>query len=151
MRGGAEVIGVEFVEAGAAEAEFFGGNGGGDFVAAESGEEFADQGSAETMSELTIMFFKAARMRVRRAVGERGPPAPAGLPSACATLRPPPGPQGRECSPLLATRQEYVGNRSREMKLGTRLSLREPGSGCPSPQLCERRKMFPKPETLTLD
>jgi hypothetical protein len=29
-------------------------------------------------------------------------PAPAGLPSACATLRPPPGPQGRECSPLLA-------------------------------------------------
>jgi hypothetical protein len=67
-RGGAEIIGVEFVEAGAAEAEFFGGDGGGDFVAAESGEEFADQWSAETVSELTIMFFKAARMRECREV-----------------------------------------------------------------------------------
>ena len=100
--GGVEIIGVELVEAGAAEAEFFGGDGGGDFVATESGEEFADQWSAETVSELSIMFFKAARMRVRREVGERGLPAPAGLPSASAPLRPPPGPQGRECSPLLA-------------------------------------------------
>ena len=118
-RSGAEIIGVEFVEAGAAEAEFFGGDGSGDFVAAESGEEFADQGSAETVGELTIMFFKAARMGVGRVVGERGgpplrafrrPPLRSGLlqarrggsvrlcSHACPGLL-------AHCSPLLATRQ----------------------------------------------
>ena len=74
-RDGAEIIGVEFVEAGAAEAEFFGGDGGGDFVAPEGGEEFADQGCAETMGELTIIFFMVARMRERAGVGERSVPA----------------------------------------------------------------------------
>ena len=44
MRGGVEIIGVEFVEAGATEAEFFGGDGSGDFGAAKSREEFTDQG-----------------------------------------------------------------------------------------------------------
>lgn len=68
----AEIIAVEFVEAGATQAELIGGDCGGDFVAAEGGEEFADQRRTETMGELTIMFFKAARMRERSAVGERG-------------------------------------------------------------------------------
>ncbi|TNC94765.1 MAG: hypothetical protein FD118_4209 [Rhodocyclaceae bacterium] len=82
-REGVEIIGVELVEAGAAEAEFFGGDGGADFVAAERGEDFADQGSAETVGELTIMFFKAARIGVGRVVGERG------LPPQRAFRRPP--------------------------------------------------------------
>ena len=71
-RDGAEIIAVEFVEAGATQAELVGGGGGGDFVAAEGGEEFTDQRRTETMGELTIMFFKAARMRERSGVGERG-------------------------------------------------------------------------------
>ena len=71
-RDGAEIIAVEFVEAGATQAELVGGGGGGDFVAAEGGEEFTDQRRTETMGELTIMFFKAARMREQSGVGERG-------------------------------------------------------------------------------
>lgn len=54
--GGAEIIGIEFVEAGAAQTELFGGAGGGNFVAAEGGEQFADQGGAEAMGELPVMF-----------------------------------------------------------------------------------------------
>lgn len=63
--GGAQIVAVEFVEAGAAQAELLGGGDGGDFVAAESGEDFADQGSPETVGELAIMFFIAERMARR--------------------------------------------------------------------------------------
>ena len=96
-----EIVAVKFVEAGATQAEFVCGDGGRDFVAAEGGEEFADQRRTETMGELTVMFFIAARMRTRLGVGEIGA-SPAGLKPACATLRPASGPLGRECSPLPA-------------------------------------------------
>ena len=57
-----EIGAVEFVEAGAAQAELVGGDDGGDFAAAEGGEEFADQRSPEAGGKLAIMFFIAARM-----------------------------------------------------------------------------------------
>ena len=85
---GAQVVTVEFVEARAAAAEFGGGADGGDFVAAEGGEDFADQGRPEAMGELTIMFFIAARMVGKRGLGEwrasalrafRRPPLRSGL------------------------------------------------------------------------
>jgi len=59
---GAQIIGIELVEAGAAQAEPVGGRAGGDVVAAEGGQDFADQRGSETMGELAIMFFIAARM-----------------------------------------------------------------------------------------
>ena len=57
-----QIIAVEFVEAGAAQAELVRSGEGGDFIAAESGEDFTDQRSTQTVRELTIMFFIAARM-----------------------------------------------------------------------------------------
>ena len=101
--GGPEIIAVKFVEAGAAQAEFIRRAGRRDFGVAEGGEEFADPRRTETMGELTVMFFIAARMRARPGVGESSV-GPAGLKPASAPLRPASGPLGRECSPLLATR-----------------------------------------------
>ena len=98
----AQIIGIELVEACATQAELVRGGAGGDVVAAEGRQDFADQRGTETMGKLAIMFFIAARMPRPAALDERGLPAPLGLPSACATLRPPPGPRGRKCSPLLA-------------------------------------------------
>ena len=71
-RGGPEIIAVEFVEAGATQAEWVGGGRGGNFGAAEGGQEFTEQRRTETMGELAIMFLMAARMRERSGVGERG-------------------------------------------------------------------------------
>jgi hypothetical protein len=99
--GGPEIVAVKFVEAGAAQAELVSGDDGGDFVPAEGREEFTDQRCPETMGELTVMFFIAARMRVPSGVGEFGV-GPAGLKPASAPLRPASGPQGRACSPLRA-------------------------------------------------
>jgi hypothetical protein len=67
---GAKIVAVEFVEAGAPEPELIGGGVRRDFVAAEGGEEFTDQRRTETMGELTIMFFMAARMREGSGLGE---------------------------------------------------------------------------------
>jgi hypothetical protein len=44
------------------QSEFIGGSAGGDVVATEGGQDFADQRSTETMGKLAIMFFIAARM-----------------------------------------------------------------------------------------
>lgn len=73
--GGAEVVGVEFVEAGAAQAELIGGEDGGEFVATEGSEDFADQGSAEAVRELAVMFFIVARLGQWGGLGEGGVPA----------------------------------------------------------------------------
>lgn len=42
VSGGPEITGLKFVEASAAQAERFCGGGGGDFVAPERGQDFAD-------------------------------------------------------------------------------------------------------------
>jgi hypothetical protein len=76
---GAQIPAAEFVEARAAEAEFIGGRDAGDFVAAESGAHFANQGRTEAMGELTIMFFIAARMARRRGLGAGRAPAGRGV------------------------------------------------------------------------
>ena len=60
--GSVEVVAVQLIESGAAQAEFFGGSSGGDFVAAKGGEDFTDQRSSEAMDELAIVFFIAASM-----------------------------------------------------------------------------------------
>lgn len=67
---GAQIVAVEFVKARAPEPELIGGGVRRDLVAAEGGEQFADQGCSETMGELTIMFFMAARMPERSGLGE---------------------------------------------------------------------------------
>ena len=59
---GAQIIAIELVEASAAQAELIGGDHGRDFGAPKGGEDFADQGNAEAVGELAIMFFIAARM-----------------------------------------------------------------------------------------
>ena len=41
--GGPQIIGIKFVETGAAQPEFFGGGGGGQFAVPKGGEDFADQ------------------------------------------------------------------------------------------------------------
>jgi hypothetical protein len=89
-----EIVAVEFVEAGAAQAELVGRGESGNFVAAEGGEDFSDQRSTQKVRELAIMFFIAARMWARPRVGEFGVPGPAGLKPASATLRPASGPLG---------------------------------------------------------
>lgn len=68
-----EIVAVEFVEAGAAQAELVRGGESGDFVAAEGGEDFADQRSTQTVRELAIMFFIAARMPLPEVLDQRGP------------------------------------------------------------------------------
>ena len=70
---GAQIVAVEFVEACATQTELIRGDGGGDLVAAEGGEEFADQGRTETMRELTIMFFKAEGCGLRDELASTAP------------------------------------------------------------------------------
>lgn len=69
LRGGvggasAQEVGVELVEAGAADAEALSGKGGREAALAEGGEYLADQGSAEAASKLAIMLFTAERLIV---------------------------------------------------------------------------------------
>ena len=71
----AQIIGIELVETCATQAELVGGSAGGDVVAAEGGQDFADQRSTETMGKLAIMFFMAARRPQPAALDERGLPA----------------------------------------------------------------------------
>jgi len=120
MRGGTEIIGIQFVEASATQAEFIRGGAGRDLVAAESSQDFADQGRAEAVGKLAVMLFIARRMDERREPDERGtlalrafrrPPLRSGLLQArraksvrlcshtCPGLL-------AHCSPLLATRHE---------------------------------------------
>ena len=65
-RGRAEVIGIELVEARATQAEFIGGGAGGNVGVAESRQDFADQRGTETMGELAVMFFTAAKLGLPR-------------------------------------------------------------------------------------
>ena len=103
--GRAEIVGVEFVEAGATEAELFGRSRGGDFRAPEYGKNFADQRGAETMGQLAKMFFISPTMTATDEPTKLpllqpcGPSV--GLRYAPASSRP----AGLECSPLLATQQ----------------------------------------------
>ena len=69
-RTGAEVIGVEFVKAGAADAEFSRGGRGAQLIGAESGKDFADEGWSVAMGELLAVFFIARKVRERRPDGE---------------------------------------------------------------------------------
>ena len=85
---GAQIVGVEFIEASAPEAEFGGGGYGTDLPGTKGREHLADKGRSETVDELLVMFFIAARIR-----GERRRREPASAWRRCA-----------ECSPLLATR-----------------------------------------------
>ena len=98
----AEIVGVEFVEASATEAELFGHGRGGDFRAPESGKNFADQRRAETMGKLAKMFFISHTMAVsdeQTKLPLLQPCGPSvGLRYAPASSRP----AGLECSPLLA-------------------------------------------------
>jgi hypothetical protein len=128
-----EIVAVKFVEAGAAQAEFIGRGGGGEFRAPESGEDFTDQRSTEAGGKLAIMFFIAARMAEPARPDERPAPRPAGLKRASAPLRPASGPQGgsvrlcahacpgliAHCSPLLATRQKLFPARRRHECIST--------------------------------
>lgn len=57
---GAEIVAVEFVEAGAGEAQFAGGGGGGQFAAAMAGQEMADERGGETVDQL--QFFMSAKL-----------------------------------------------------------------------------------------
>lgn len=69
---GAKVIGVEQIEAGAAQFEGLRGSAGRGLAIAEGSQDFADQRRAEAMGELAIMFFIAPRMRESREKDERG-------------------------------------------------------------------------------
>ena len=53
--GGAEISGVEFVEAGAPDAEPFSRSNGGDLVPAKGPEDFLDQRSIEAAGDLPMM------------------------------------------------------------------------------------------------
>ena len=102
MGRGTEIVSIEFIEAGSPQSEFFGGNGGGQFFAPQGRQHLADQRRAETMGKLAIMFFINAQNGISPRSYRTDSSSPAGLPSAFATLKPPPGPQGWKCSPLLA-------------------------------------------------
>lgn len=58
VRAGAEIIGVEFVEAGTGQAQFSGGGVGREALGAMFGQEMADEGGGQTMDQL--LFFMAA-------------------------------------------------------------------------------------------
>jgi hypothetical protein len=75
LGGGTKVVAVKFVKAGPAQAKPVCRYGGGDFVPAKGGKDFADQGRAEAMGKLTIVFFKPVRMAKRTEVDELGVPA----------------------------------------------------------------------------
>ena len=64
-RTGTKVVGIEFVETGAAEAEFGGGGGAGQLTGAEGGEDFAGEGRGDAFGELLAVFFIAARLTAR--------------------------------------------------------------------------------------
>ena len=119
LGGGTEVVGVKFVKSGASQVEFIGGGGGRQFATAKSGENFTNQRCAQTVRQLTIMFFIAAKMRDGPANSQsaipalrafRRPPLRSGLLQArragsvrlcshtCPGLL-------AHCSPLLATQQ----------------------------------------------
>ena len=69
-RAGAEVVGVELVEASASDAEFGGGGRGAQLIGAEGGKDFADEGWSDTVGELLAVFFIARKMQGHRRDGE---------------------------------------------------------------------------------
>ena len=116
---GTKVIGIELVETGATQSEFFCGDRAEQFAAPKGGQDFTDQRIAQSVRELTIMFFIAAKM------GQRQPNDQRAVPALRAFRRPPlrsgllqarragsvrlcshtcPG-LNAHCSPLLATQQ----------------------------------------------
>ena len=62
LSAGAQIIGVEFVEASAAQAEFRRRGYPAQFVPAKGGQDFTNEGRSEAVDELLIVFFIAARM-----------------------------------------------------------------------------------------
>jgi len=71
---GAQIIGVEFVEASAAQAEFRRCGYPAKFVPAKGGKDFPNERRSEAVNELLIVFFIASTMRPR---SRRGEPASA--------------------------------------------------------------------------
>jgi len=122
--GGTEIIGIKLVKTSATQAQFFSGGGGGQFVASKSSKDFTDQGRAQTVRQLAIVFFIVAKMcqfepndqRAAPALRAfRRPPLRSGLLQArraggvrlcshtCPALN-------AHCSPLLATQQKKGQN-----------------------------------------
>ena len=97
-----QIISIKLVEPSAPQVQLFSGGSGGQFIASKSSQDFTNQRRAQTVRKLAIMFFIATKMGQSKSNDQRGGSSFAGLPSASATLRPPPGPQSWRCSPLLA-------------------------------------------------
>ena len=64
MSAGAQVIGVEFVEAGAGQAEFDGGGASAENAGAMRVEEMTDQRSGQTVDELCFFMREDDRRRM---------------------------------------------------------------------------------------
>ena len=120
---GPQVIGIKLVEPSAAQVQFLSGGSGGQLITAKSSEDFTDQRCAQTVRELAIVFFIAAKMcqsesndqRVTPALRAfRRPPLRSGLLQArraggvrlCSHTCPG---LNAHCSPLLATQQSKLG------------------------------------------
>ena len=73
--GGPQIVGIDLIEPGAAQAKFFSGDRGGDFLPAKSGEHLTDQRGADPMRQLTIMFFIQGTMAQTRRFRDPIPPA----------------------------------------------------------------------------
>src|SRR5271155_593704 len=121
LGGGPQVIGIKLVEPSAAQVQLLSGGRGRQFIAPKSSKDFTDQGCAQTVRELAIVFFIVAKMR------EWQPNNESAIPALRAFRRPPlrsgllqarragrvrlcshtcPG-LNAHCSPLLATQQPF--------------------------------------------
>src|SRR5271155_5568077 len=117
LGGGPQVIGIKLVEPSAAQVQLLSGGRGRQFIAPKSSKDFTDQGCAQTVRELAIVFFIVAKMREWQPNNEsaipalrafRRPPLRSGLLQARGAGRVRlcshtcPG-LNAHCSPLLAT------------------------------------------------
>src|SRR5271163_132438 len=128
LGGGPQVIGIKLVEPSAAQVQLLSGGRGRQFIAPKSSKDFTDQGCAQTVRELAIVFFIVAKMREWQPNNEsaipalrafRRPPLRSGLLQArragrvrlcshtCRGLN-------AHCSPLLATQQLFFSLRQLE-------------------------------------
>lgn len=100
---GAQIVGMEFVETSAAQAEFGRGGCGTDLSGSKGREHLANKGWSEAVDELLVMFFIAARMGAES--GQREFASAWRRSSGVPPLRsgPPPLRRHTECSPLLAS------------------------------------------------
>jgi len=122
LGGGPQVIGIKLVEPSAAQVQLLSGGRGRQFIAPKSSKDFTDQGCAQTVRELAIVFFIVAKMR------EWQPNNESAIPALRAFRRPPlrsgllqarragrvrlcshtcPG-LNAHCSPLLATQHSEI-------------------------------------------